>query len=98
MIHNFRDNKILSRWPGSNNEGRLIIAHFGRLAVASVYFPNGSGRDRSNSRVPYKLAFYSTLFERLQELRRRGPVFAVRYFRALDNKSSKPICRTERNR
>jgi exodeoxyribonuclease-3 len=58
-------------------EGRLAIAHFGRLAVATVYFPKGSGTDRDNSRVPYKLAFYRALFERLQTLRRRGPVFVI---------------------
>jgi len=60
-----------------DTEGRLVIAHFGRLAVASVYFPKGSGKDRDNSRVPYKLAFYRKLFKRLQTLRRRGPVFVV---------------------
>ena len=58
-------------------EGRLIIAHFGRMAIASVYFPKGSGKDRDNSRVPYKLDFYQALFTRLQQLRRRGPVFVV---------------------
>ena len=58
-------------------EGRLIIAHFGRLAVASVYFPKGSGTNRDNTRVPYKLGFYEALFERLQRLRRRGPVLVM---------------------
>lgn len=53
-------------------EGRLQIARFGRLAVANVYFPKGSGRDRDNSRVPYKLDFYRALFERLQAMRRGG--------------------------
>ena len=53
-------------------EGRVQIARFGRLAVANVYFPKGSGRDRDNSRVPYKLDFYRALFERLQALRRGG--------------------------
>ncbi len=58
-------------------EGRLLIAHFGRMAIASVYFPKGSGKDRDNSRVPYKLGFYQALFERLQQLRKRGPVFVM---------------------
>ncbi len=58
-------------------EGRFIVAHFGRLAVASVYFPKGSGRERDNSRVPYKLDFYAAVFERMQRLRRRGPVYVV---------------------
>ena len=53
-------------------EGRLQLARFGRLCVANVYFPNGNGRDRDNSRVPFKLRFYRTLFERLQRLRAEG--------------------------
>jgi exodeoxyribonuclease-3 len=53
-------------------EGRVQIARYGRLVVANVYFPNGSGVDRDNSRVPYKLDFYRTLFDRLQKLRRGG--------------------------
>ena len=58
-------------------EGRLLIAYFGRLAIASVYFPKGSGKDRSNDRVPYKLGFYRAVFDRLQVVRRRGPVFVM---------------------
>ena len=53
-------------------EGRLQVARFGRLVVANVYFPNGSGKDRDNGRVPYKLEFYRALFDRLQRLRRGG--------------------------
>jgi len=55
-----------------DDEGRLQIARFGRLVVANVYFPNGNGRERDNSRVPYKLRFYRHLLERLQRLRRGG--------------------------
>ena len=58
--------------PRFDAEGRLVIAWFGRLAVASVYFPKGSGRDRDNNRVPYKLDFYAAVFERLEALRREG--------------------------
>ena len=53
-------------------EGRLQIARFGRLVVFNGYFPKGSGRDRDNSRVPYKLAFYRSVFERAEKLRRAG--------------------------
>lgn len=60
-----------------DTEGRLVIGHFGRLAVASVYFPKGSGRERDNSRVPYKLDFYRAVFDRVEQLRRRGPVFVT---------------------
>ncbi|MCZ6506985.1 MAG: exodeoxyribonuclease III [Acidobacteria bacterium] len=58
-------------------EGRFIVAHFGRMAIASVYFPKGSGRNRDNSRVPYKLDFYTAVFKRIERLRRRGPVFVA---------------------
>ena len=53
-------------------EGRVQIARFGRLVVANIYFPNGNGKGRDNSRVPFKLDFYRTLFDRLQRLRRGG--------------------------
>ncbi len=55
-----------------DREGRLQLARFGRLVVANVYFPNGSGKDRSNDRVPFKLDFYRALHERLDTLRRGG--------------------------
>ena len=58
-------------------EGRYLLAHFGRTAVASVYFPKGSGKDRDNSRVGYKLGFYSKVFDRIQQLKKRGPVVPV---------------------
>jgi exodeoxyribonuclease-3 len=53
-------------------EGRLQLARFGRLVVANAYFPKGSGSQRDNSRVPYKLDFYRALFDRVQRLRRGG--------------------------
>lgn len=55
-----------------DSEGRVQIARFGRLVVANIYFPNGSGKDRDNSRVPYKLDFFKALNERLQKLRKGG--------------------------
>lgn len=58
--------------PRFDREGRVQIARFGRLVVANVYFPNGNGKQRDNSRVPYKLAFYRRLFEVLQAHRRAG--------------------------
>ncbi|MBK7951908.1 MAG: exodeoxyribonuclease III [Deltaproteobacteria bacterium] len=58
--------------PRFDDEGRLQLARFGRLVVANGYFPNGSGTDRSNDRVPYKLDWYRALFERIEALRRDG--------------------------
>ena len=53
-------------------EGRVQIARFGRLVVVNGYFPKGSGTNRDNSRVPYKMDFYRALFERLERIRRSG--------------------------
>lgn len=60
-----------------DDEGRFIVAHYGRLAVVCVYFPNGSGKDRDNSRVAYKMDFYRAVFDRIEMLRKRGPVYVV---------------------
>ena len=43
-------------------EGRVQIGEWGSLVVANVYFPNGSGKNRDNSRIPFKLDFYRRLF------------------------------------
>ncbi len=53
-------------------EGRVQIARFGRLIVANAYFPNGQGKERDNSRIPYKLDWYRGLFDKLQRLRKAG--------------------------
>jgi exodeoxyribonuclease-3 len=58
-------------------EGRLQIARFDGLVVINAYFPKGSGKDRDNSRVAYKLDFYRAVFERMQKLRKRGPVLVM---------------------
>ena len=58
--------------PRFDSEGRVQLARFGKLLVANVYFPNGSGKERDNSRVPFKLAFYRALFDRLARARRAG--------------------------
>lgn len=55
-----------------DEEGRVQIAYFGPTVIANIYFPNGSGKDRDNGRVPYKLDFYQSLFDRLQTLRAEG--------------------------
>ena len=63
--------------PRFDVEGRLQIARFDRLTVINAYFPKGSGKDRDNSRVPYKLDFYRAVFDRAQKLRRRQPVLVI---------------------
>ncbi len=58
--------------PAFDVEGRLGWVRFGRLVIANAYFPKGSGKDRDNSRVPYKLDFYRAAFDFVQRLHRDG--------------------------
>lgn len=55
-----------------DDEGRVVCARLGRLIVVSAYFPNGNGKDRDNSRVPYKLDFYERVRNYLESARRDG--------------------------
>ncbi len=58
-------------------EGRVVVAHFGRLTIVNAYFPKGSGTLRDNSRVPYKLRFYKRLFDVLSPRLRAGRVLVM---------------------
>lgn len=58
--------------PDLDREGRAQIARFGRLTIANAYFPNGNGRDRDHSRIPFKLRFYEALFDALEPARAAG--------------------------
>lgn len=58
--------------PEFDHEGRVQIAEFGPLVVANIYFPNGNGKDHDNSRIPFKLEFYRTLFLVLEPFRASG--------------------------
>ena len=53
-------------------EGRLQIARFGKLVVVNGYFPNGNGKERDNSRIPFKLDFYRAVFDAVDAERRAG--------------------------
>nr|QDA77065.1 exodeoxyribonuclease III [Jahnella sp. MSr9139] len=64
--------------PAFDAEGRFQQVRFGKLLVVNAYFPNGNGKDRDLSRIPYKLAFYRRVFELLEPERARGaPVLVM---------------------
>lgn len=71
--------------PEFDVEGRLQIATYEKavdggtrdLVVANGYFPNGNGLERDNSRIPYKLAFYNAVFDRLEARRQGGAAILV---------------------
>lgn len=60
-----------------DTEGRLQILRFGALRIANVYFPNGSGKNRDHSRIPYKLEFYRALYDLLEPARAAGEPLLV---------------------
>ena len=61
-----------------DNEGRLLTLEFNSFYLVNGYFPNGNGKNRDNSRIPYKLRFYRRLFDVLEPDRKRGaPILVV---------------------
>ena len=58
-------------------EGRFVLAEFDTLLVANAYFPNGSGNQRDNGRVPFKLAFTEHVFRVVARERARTKKPAV---------------------
>ena len=63
--------------PTFDIEGRLQFLRFGDLRIVNGYFPNGSGKNRSNSRVPYKLDFYRALYDHLDAAKEAGEPILV---------------------
>lgn len=63
--------------PEYDIEGRLQFIKMGKLTVVNGYFPNGSGKNRDNSRIPYKLAFFDAVMEKLEPARAAGEPILV---------------------
>ena len=55
--------------PGFDDEGRVVIGHFGNLVFLNAYFPNGGG---GPVRLQYKLEFYDAFLAYVEKLRRQG--------------------------
>ncbi len=80
LLSRLRPDKITTsmKEPEFDAEGRVQFARFGRLLLVNAYFPNGSGSDRDNGRVPFKLSFYRRIFDMLEpKLRRKEPVLVM---------------------
>ena len=88
-------------------EGRYQKGTFGDLWVVNGYFPNGNGKERDNSRIPFKLDFYRRVFEVLEQERRAGrPILVMGDFntahreidlaRPKDNVKTSGFCPEER--
>lgn len=52
-----------------DDEGRIIIGHYGDLVLLNVYFPNGGG---GPLRLKYKLDFYDAFLLHIEKLRKHG--------------------------
>ena len=55
--------------PKFDDEGRIIIGHYGDLVLLNVYFPNGGG---GRERLKYKLEFYDAFLVYIEKLRKKG--------------------------
>lgn len=53
-------------------EGRFLMTRYGALTIVNGYFPNGNGKERDNSRIPYKLGFYRAVHRRLVKAMKAG--------------------------
>lgn len=81
-----------------DREGRVQLLRFGRLRIANVYFPNGSGKNRDHSRVPYKLSFYQRLFDLLEDDRAAGePILVMGDFNTAHREIDLARPKTNRN-
>jgi exodeoxyribonuclease-3 len=54
---------------GFDDEGRAIVADYGRFILFNVYFPNGKA---SKERLQYKLKFYDLFLELIDGLKAEG--------------------------
>ncbi len=52
-----------------DDEGRTIIAHFGKTTIITSYFPNGG---QGPHRLEYKLKFYDAFLKKIIALRKKG--------------------------
>ncbi len=52
-----------------DDEGRIIIGHYGDLVLLNVYFPNGGG---GPERLKYKFEFYDAFLVYIDKLRKKG--------------------------
>ncbi len=68
VLHNIDPDSFTTTLGESrfDDEGRFQLLRFGRLSLANIYFPNGSGKNRDNGRIPYKLEFYAAVYDTLQ--------------------------------
>ncbi len=53
-------------------EGRLQVMELGPLKIVNGYFPTGTGKNRDNSRIPFKLEFYDRLLALLEQEKEAG--------------------------
>lgn len=55
--------------PKFDDEGRIVIGHYGDIVLLNVYFPNGGG---GPERLQYKLDFYDAFLSFIEKLRKNG--------------------------
>lgn len=57
-----------------DDEGRIIVADYGRFVLLDIYFPNGKA---SQERLDYKMAFYDTFLNYVDHLKKQGKSIVI---------------------
>jgi len=60
--------------PEFDNEGRILIADYGKFVLFNIYFPNGRSRA---DRLTYKMEFYDAFLEFAERTRQQGKNIVV---------------------
>ena len=60
--------------PEFDNEGRILIANYGKFVLFNIYFPNGRSRA---DRLKYKMEFYDAFLDFAERTRQQGKNIVV---------------------
>ena len=60
--------------PEFDNEGRILIADYGKFVLFNIYFPNGRSRA---DRLTYKMEFYDAFLDFAERTRQQGKNIVV---------------------
>ncbi len=60
--------------PEFDNEGRILIADYGKFVLFNIYFPNGRSRA---DRLKYKMEFYDAFLDFAERTRQQGKNIVV---------------------
>jgi exodeoxyribonuclease-3 len=60
-----------------DTEGRLLVAEYSQFILVNVYFPKGDVADSRIHRLKYKLGFYNTFLDFIDNIKARGKELVI---------------------